>query len=205
MPQGRAFTSDEILDNVFMLLNPWTKFYNRQFVLDNGLKYQALYSTNDAHFTMMAMATAHSICAVPDVLVHYRINRAGSLQDTKAKNPQNVYEAFLATRVELEKRGLYERFVEPFSRKAMESMLRSLDDMRDYEATRGFYEFLQTEGLAKLGLAGCSEDIFRLPVDKARCGKIRRIMECSFDEYMFAERWSIYEELQQLKAKVAKK
>lgn len=205
MPQGRAFTSDEILDSVFMLLNPWTKFYNRQFVLDNGLKYQALYSTNDAHFTMMAMATARSICAVPDVLVHYRINRAGSLQDTKAKNPQNVYEAFFATRVELEKRGLYERFLEPFSRKAMESMLRSLEDMRDYEATRSFYDFLREEGLANLGLTECSADIFRMPADSARYAKLRRIMECSFEEYMFAERWNIYEELQQLKAKVAKK
>jgi glycosyltransferase involved in cell wall biosynthesis len=205
MPQGRAFTSDEILDNVFMLLNPWTKFYNRQFIIDNGLRYQALYSTNDAHFTMMAMATARSICAVPDVLVHYRINRSGSLQDTKAKNPKNVYEAFHATRVELEKRGLYGRFAAPFSRKALESMLRSLDDLRDYGATRGFYEFLQTEGLSKLGLADCREEIFRLPADHARYERLRRILECPFDEYMFAERLSVYDELQQLKAKIAKK
>lgn len=173
--------------------------------MDQGIRYQPLYSSNDAHFTMMAMATARRICAVPDVLVHYRINRAGSLQDTKDKDPRNVFEAFNETRIRLEERGLYEKFAAPFWRKALESMLRSLESMRDFGATKGFYEFLKTEGMEKLGLTSCPAEVFRLPADRERYEKLRRIMNGSFEEYLFAERMGALAEVQRLRAKAAKK
>jgi len=160
LPQDRAFSGEDILEDVFYLLNPWTKFYRRSFIVENHLRYQALYSTNDAYFTMMAMALAKRIGALDHALVHYRINRAGGLQETKAKSPRDVYEAFMATKRDLIAHNLFATYEKPFLRKALESMFRSLDTIHDEASSRDFFEFLQREGWQSLGLHDCPKGLF---------------------------------------------
>lgn len=160
LPKNRVFTGIEMGEKAFHSLNPWTKIYRRSFVQKHQLKYQALYSTNDAHFAMMAIALAERIVAFDEILVHYRTNTGNSLQNTKSKSPNDVYYAFIHTKEELEKLNLFKQFEIPFVAKALPSMLRQLDTLSSLKAIKSFYSLLQSEGFENLGVPNHSSEDF---------------------------------------------
>ncbi|PLS28807.1 glycosyltransferase family 2 protein [Bifidobacterium parmae] len=72
---------------------PWDKLFRASFVREQGLRFQALRTTNDAFFTFVALAVAESIYCTDTVLFHHRTHNASSLEATRKKSWQNALNA----------------------------------------------------------------------------------------------------------------
>lgn len=147
-----TFAATQARLHIFDILNPWTKLYSRAYIQREGFRYQPLFSSNDVHFTMMALACAARIAPLPRKLVHYRTGTTGNIQSRKDRSPLDTYEAFIATREQLEARGIFDTFAKPFAAKAAESMIRQMDTFKQLDSYRQLFDKLKEEGFDRLGL-----------------------------------------------------
>lgn len=183
LPQ-HVFSGQEGKDHIFDVLNPWTKLYSRAYIQQLGIQYQALYSSNDLYFSMIAMACAKRIAPLPEVLVHYRVGITGNIQSTKSKAPLNTFHAFVGVQDELVRRGLYDTFRTPFAVKAAESMLRTLDTMTSMDGYRHLYQTLHDGGLQRFDIACLSaQDMAHIAGGSAKLSRCRDIVQEDFDTY----------------------
>lgn len=82
----RAFFSPkELSDTLFDLWNGWAwdKLFRREFILETGLKFQKLKSSNDGFFVHAALACAERISLLNEVLVHHRMGNGNSVSNTR--------------------------------------------------------------------------------------------------------------------------
>lgn len=179
-----VFSGQEGRDHIFDVLNPWTKLYSRDYIQRLGIRYQALYSSNDLFFSMVALACAERIAPLPQVLVHYRVGLSGNIQSQKTKAPLDTFDAFIAVKEELSRRELYDIFRKPFAVKAVESVLRSLDTMKSIEGYRQLYQALHCGGLASLDI-DCvqSADMQHISNGAYKLQRCHDILEKDYDTY----------------------
>lgn len=182
---GHTFTAKAGKDHIFDVLNPWTKLYRRDYIGKLGIEYQALYSSNDLYFSMIAMACAERIAPLPEVLVHYRVGHTTNIQSKKSRAPLDVYQAFAAVKEELIKRQLFDQFRKPFAVKAAESMLRSLDTMTSLEGYRQLYATLHEGGMAYLEIDCIDrEDIQHIKYGEMKLQRCRDIVERDYETFV---------------------
>ncbi len=107
-----VYSGEELCDVMFRFCVgwPWDKLYRSAFVREQGLRFQALRSTNDAFFVFMALMLSERISFVDMPLVKHRTNNATSLEHTRSKSWNNAVIAALAIGEELRARGLYSTF-----------------------------------------------------------------------------------------------
>jgi len=146
-----VFAGRSCPDHLFQLLNPWTKLYLREYVLKEGFQYQSQFATNDAHFTMMALACAERIITLPVRLVHYHVGRQNNIQSRKAKDPLTVYNAFFATRKALQARGVLTEVECELTSKAMESVVREMETLSTEDSRKTLFDLLHHGGMEDLG------------------------------------------------------
>lgn len=79
------FSPTELKDMLFSLWNGWAwdKLFRRKFIVDTGLKFQKLKSSNDGFFVHAALASAHKISFVNEVLVHHRTGDHNSVSNRR--------------------------------------------------------------------------------------------------------------------------
>ena len=79
------FSPMEFRDILFNLWNGWAwdKLFRRKFILDAGLKFPDIQTSEDGFFVHAAMAAADRISYVNEVLVHHRIGDGSSLSNTR--------------------------------------------------------------------------------------------------------------------------
>lgn len=110
VPKGRhVFSRKDCPDGIFQITTgaPWTKFYLRSFIEENGLQYQNLRHSNDSYFTYMAIALADRITYVDEKLYYYRACRKGSLQEGKENQPCCTIDAYMAIYAGLSARHIF--------------------------------------------------------------------------------------------------
>lgn len=66
----------------------WNKLYRREFLLENGLKFDELLTCNDLSFAAMSLAWAEKVSFLKDHLIHYRFPRLS--------NPKNISDVVAA-------------------------------------------------------------------------------------------------------------
>ncbi len=78
---------------------PWNKLYRRDFVFENKLKFDEIFSTNDRTFYFSSLIKSESIVTIDKILINYRINNSGSLTGSynayKFENRRRAYESSL--------------------------------------------------------------------------------------------------------------
>ena len=78
---------------------PWNKIYRREFVFENGLGFDEIFSTNDRTFYFSSLVKSKSVVTVDRILINYRINNADSLTGSyngfKFENRRRAYESSL--------------------------------------------------------------------------------------------------------------
>lgn len=89
---------------------PWDKLFKRSFILENGLEYQSLRSTNDAFFVFMAMALAKTTYCLDKELVTHRVDNKLSVSNTRKKSWNNALIAMDSIGERLRDEGIYELF-----------------------------------------------------------------------------------------------
>lgn len=102
---------------------PWNKFYNRDFVVSTGLKFQALQSNNDVFFSKMIVPEANRILFSNKRFVNYRISNSESLQGSYKLTSGNFAKCITAMYDELIIRGKYDYYKDTFIRYVIESFM----------------------------------------------------------------------------------
>ena len=98
---------------------PCNKLFRREFIITEGIEFQAIHSCNDVAFVLTAMACAKRIALLNEPLFSYR-QHSGSLTHTRHKDPLAFYTALTELRSRLIARNLYEPLKYSFSAKAAE-------------------------------------------------------------------------------------
>ncbi|MDS0467907.1 glycosyltransferase family 2 protein, partial [Klebsiella pneumoniae] len=65
---------------------PWDKLFRRQAILDTGLQFQDLRTTNDLFFVSAFMLLTKRMAFLDEILISHSINRSGSLSVTREKS-----------------------------------------------------------------------------------------------------------------------
>ncbi len=181
----KVFSAKEARDHIFDVLNPWTKLYRRSYIESLGVRYQALFSSNDLYFTMIAMSCAERIMPLPKVLVHYRVGMSTNIQSKKSKAPLDVFQAFTAVKETLMEKGTYEEFRLPYAVKAAESMLRSLDTMTSLEGYRVLYDALHNGGFSFMDLdIVAPSDMNHIANGIIKLARCQAIRDTDYDSYV---------------------
>ncbi|MBR6392256.1 MAG: glycosyltransferase [Eubacterium sp.] len=128
-----VFSKEDIPDRIMQvtLPNVWTKLFRRQFLLSNKLSFPKLLNTEDLYFTNYSLCLAKRISYVNEALVYYRINRPGSLENTKNANPLCCVEADTLLYDELNKSGIYEQVKLSYVNHAVEHFAYEFWRLRD--------------------------------------------------------------------------
>lgn len=90
---------------------PWNKLYLREVILKNNLRFQCdLASANDIRFVCSYLSVSKHIEIITDKLIHYRINRKGSISDSNFNHPFDIIYALDSLRLYLIKCKNYNKF-----------------------------------------------------------------------------------------------
>lgn len=144
VPVDQNFSSKDYPDDIFSFTSPapWSKIFKREFVIKNGLSFQAVQNSNDVFFVYTALATANKIVVLGESLVTYRINTGSSLQSKKGKNPLAFFAALKALKEDLIKRDLYETFSGSYKNFALDSCIFNLTTNDTLDGYREIYQAL---------------------------------------------------------------
>lgn len=79
------FAPEELRDVLFLLWNGWAwdKLFRREFIVNAGLRFQNIRTSNDGFFVHAALATASKISMLNEILIHHRIGNTSSLSNTR--------------------------------------------------------------------------------------------------------------------------
>ena len=90
--EANPFCYRDCPDCIMSIVNPtpWNKLYRRQFLLDAGLRFDEIPSTNDIAFASVSIASARSVAYTTKSLLRYRFGRSDSTRWRTAKDPKNV-------------------------------------------------------------------------------------------------------------------
>lgn len=94
-PKEEVFSGNNT-EYIFNLTSgaPWNKMFNRQFVLDNNIRFMEQPRFNDLFFSFVNLAKANRICVINEIGTYYRINHHNSLQFTKEQSIEDAFAAF---------------------------------------------------------------------------------------------------------------
>ncbi|MDO8152295.1 glycosyltransferase [Isoptericola sp. b408] len=184
LPKARPFAGMHINDNPFFNFVgwPWDKLFLRTYLLNTGLRFQPLTSTNDAYFVYSALLLCDRITILDEELISHRRNVATSISNSTSKSPDNAYRALLAIRDQLELSGIYPQLQRKFVNYALHLLLWHLNNLPE-EAREDFYSTLQSEWFPELGVSDKPLDFFTQPKERATLGMMRYSQEHGSGSY----------------------
>lgn len=149
---GEAFSPEEIAEHIFQFTYgwPWDKLCRTGFVKDAGLCYPPLPNSEDLVFVFQSLALAKKIAVVENVLVHHRVNRAGSVSNSRQRDPEAAYKATKLLESALRERQLYETFERSFLNWAMEFLVWNVASLEGREVRNRSLKRLRKEWLPEL-------------------------------------------------------
>ena len=154
IPMNNLFSGKSACNKLFQMTSgcPWSKMFRREFVVENGIRFQDLKNTNDAFFIRMNMALANRITTVKRCFVTYRYNEGNNIQSNKSKAPLEFYEAFKEMKRELQQRGMFEIFERTYCNMVLKESLFNLKTAGTVEAQEQIKKLLKEEAIDFYGL-----------------------------------------------------
>ncbi len=152
---GRVFSGRDAADFLFVSAwaNPWNKFVKSDFFRARRLSFQNIRRENDLYFSYCTVALAGRISLANFAGYHYRMHRAGSLQDNVRSDGQPLcwIEAWRAVKARLEEEGLLETYSLGLLRALIGTGVRSLLKHADAKAIELLYGAIreEVEGIAE--------------------------------------------------------
>ncbi len=97
IPDKLIFSSRDMSDYIFMAFVgwPWDKLYRRSFLTDNGLRFPSLPNSEDLYLVFLSLVIAERITVIDDVLIHHRMNRTGSVSNSRLTYPEAFYQSIV--------------------------------------------------------------------------------------------------------------
>ncbi len=92
---GEVFSYADYPQSILSIVNvvPWNKLILRSLILESGVRFEEISSTNDITFCAVLAANAKKIALLDKSLMYYRLGHSGTVSSTKTKNLRNVITA----------------------------------------------------------------------------------------------------------------
>lgn len=174
---GEGFSPEEIADHLFQFTfgQVWDKLFSRAFLKKSGILFPRLRCAEDTAFAYRTLLSAARIAVVPEVKLHYRVNRSGSVSNSIRREPEAPYESFAQIRAHLEgleNKALYER---SFLNWAMEYLIWHLNNMPDPGIRRRYWRELKSRWFPELGFDAHPADYWQSRQIYGRYLLVRRL------------------------------
>lgn len=142
---------------------PWDKLYRRSFIERHNIRYPALSNSEDLYFVFLALAKASTIGIVEEPLIRHRVNREGSVSESRAKDPLAFYDSTCLLKMELRKDPqLYSALSWGFLNWAFGYMVWNIETMTDPSARKIQLDTLLNDGFPELEISLHSPAFFSL-------------------------------------------
>ena len=119
---------------------PWNKFYNKEFILDSGIKFQKLKSNNDIFFSKMTTILSNRIFFENKRYINYRVNNKSSTQGKYDVKLGNYARAITSMYDYMQNRGIYETFKNSFEKYVLDSYIEIIFKCENIESYRYFMD-----------------------------------------------------------------
>ena len=155
-PMGEVFSPREYADIIFQMSNAsvWIKFFLRDFIVSKGIRFQPFHYGDDIVFTFTAIAEAERVVALPERLVYYRVNDAGSQTMQAFRHPEAGYCATDALFRELRRRGLIATYHVTF----LTDAARNFNNISEKLQDKGDFQTLYDTVKGRLSLWGLTPE-----------------------------------------------
>ena len=148
--KNKIFNRKNSARTLFQLCNipTYTKLYRKDFIKQNGIKFQEIKSCNDVFFNFYSLALAESVVLINESLLIHRCGH-DSITKTRAKSVDCILLAFEELEKRLKEAGLFENLKETFYKRAKSCFKYELKQVQDEQEYRNwktkFNQFLQTQ------------------------------------------------------------
>jgi glycosyltransferase involved in cell wall biosynthesis len=137
----------------------WDKIFRKQFVIEHGLRFQELRTTNDLLFTYQGIVLADILTIVRDVLATHRTDVSCSLEATRSASPVCSLEALAALRKWLIAKNVYFQTRRSFVNLAADHIVWNLSTLSQ-SARKQFASELRERYITDLDLKKWPNDYF---------------------------------------------
>lgn len=161
----------------------WDKLFNRRFVIENELVFQAQKSVNDLFFVYSALSKAERITFLDKCLAHKRHNNVNSITSNYQRigNWHCYYQALTALKQKLEKWNIYDELRRDFVNYAAHYSVWNLKRFIGSQDFNDFYNTLTNGWLRELDILNHEEEFF---YDKDDYIKIDRLMNMESTQFL---------------------
>ena len=189
IPEIQPFPATAVKGNLFFTFVGWAwdKLISRQYIQENGLRFQEQRTTNDLYFTYFALAKAQRIATIDDLFAHHRIQLPTSLEATRDKSWDCFYKALIALRDGLIREKLFDHYERDFVNYSVWFTLWHLSTI-SWPMQEVLFYLLKHAWLSELGITGKTEDYFD---NKSEYTEICKVLNGEYAE-MFPEGGSVY-------------
>lgn len=167
-----VFSGEDIADTIYTTFrdgpSPCNKFFRREFVMENGLQFQALPRVNDLCFSYSALALSRRTHVVNNAYYRYRTARKGSSQNSTDKDPSPVCAAYAKLQEVLSSAGKFEKFSRSFYRAFYGSCSYTFRQLRKAETAGRLLALLRADGVAPIAGARLGRESFKNDAEFAR-------------------------------------
>ena len=191
LPGTDVFKASDIKENIFRAFVwwAWDKLFRRELVMQEGIRFQEIRTTNDLFFCSALFIKAKRVCVLPEVLAHQRVNLPQSLSSTREQSWQCYYFALTALQKKLLEWNLYDRYARDFVNYALHFSLWQLRSL-DCDAKNALLGMLRRKWFRDLGVEGRDAKYFYSENDfiqyvslrrKKKFNKARSLVQCLCD------------------------
>ncbi len=161
LPKGKeVFSPEENYEALFQMTlgAAWDVLFRRSFIEENDLRFKSFHHADDLEFVYLGFAMASRIAVLPERLVHYRVNHAGSQASGISNWPDTAWKAMLSFKDSLINRGIYEKYRIAYLRKALQYVIFYIGRINNSKGFCSLYNELHNGELKELGLCDISPE-----------------------------------------------
>lgn len=142
---------------------PWNKMVRRSVLQENNIRFQEVFLSEDAMYSIPAAVCAKSIVRLAHPLVTHREFEGNNLMSSKDRHPLDFLEAFSALKSWLQARGAYAELRLAWQNWLLNAVYYNMPTYRDIDAFNEAYDMLTSDGLGTFDLAELSSLKVRHP------------------------------------------
>ena len=182
LPDKNPFTFHDIPDYIFTFAVGWAwdKLYKREFVVESGLKFQELRTSNDLYFVFSSLVKANGIYILDESLIYHRVNRGTSLSVTREKSWDCFYKALMALKEELVQMNVYEEVERGFLNWVIHFAFWNLDTITG-KAYKNVYLLMQETLFKELEMDKKPEEFY---LKHRYYERMQEVMNTEFEDFV---------------------
>lgn len=171
-----VFTANDMPDTVLSAFVgwPWDKLYRRSFLEKHQLRFPDLKNSEDLLFVFMSLVLANGIVLIDDELIHHRMNRTGSVSNSRLGDPFGFYKATCMLQQRLDELPDSEKLRWGFDNWALDYALWNIETLPEGKERSSVLDELLSGKLAALNLSAHGTSYYSLVPDLDY--RIKRLM-----------------------------